>query len=254
MALPAEHGGWGFVFEPLLLGHLVASSRVGWWLVLIALGTFLMRQPLKITLMDLRRGRWYRRTNLALRFVGIYALIALVGLIGIFISHDFRVLIPLGVALPFMVVQLVYDVRSDSRALLPELAGAGALGGYATAIALAGGWAASMALALWIIVVARAIPSILYVRARLLLEKGKPASGVPAMIAHGAALIVLIILTIAGFSPWLVVAAAGILLVRAGHGVSRFRRPTKATTLGFREIVFGLMVVVLAAVGYQFHL
>lgn len=242
------------MLEPLLLGHLVASSLAGWWLVLIALGTFLMHQPLKITLIDVRRGKWYRRTNMALRFVMLYGLMALIGFIGVLTTADARVLLPLIAAVPFMALQLAYNARSDSRALLPELAGAGALGGYATALALGGGWALPDALVLWGIIIARVVPSILYVRARLLLEKGKPAKGVPAMIAHCAALIALIMLAIADYAPLLVVVAAVILFVRAGHGLSRFRRPTRATTIGFREIAFGLMVVVLAAVGYQFHL
>lgn len=46
LALPAEHGGWGFVLEPVVLGLLVCPSRPGGALALAATATFLAHHPL----------------------------------------------------------------------------------------------------------------------------------------------------------------------------------------------------------------
>jgi hypothetical protein len=58
VALPPEHGGWGFVLEPLILGLAVAPSAAGAALAFFALGAFLARHPLKLLLNDVSRGRW----------------------------------------------------------------------------------------------------------------------------------------------------------------------------------------------------
>src|ERR1044071_4882431 len=62
LALPAEHGGWGFLFEPMLLGILVAPSWNGALVGTATLFAFLARHPLKLALHDAMRGRSYPRT------------------------------------------------------------------------------------------------------------------------------------------------------------------------------------------------
>ncbi|HDL49896.1 MAG TPA: prenyltransferase, partial [Actinobacteria bacterium] len=38
VAMPTEHGGWGFTLEPIILGLLVAPSPAGWEIAAAALG------------------------------------------------------------------------------------------------------------------------------------------------------------------------------------------------------------------------
>ncbi len=57
VALPIEHGSWGFLFEPLLAGLLVAPSFASIWIALLVIGAFLTRQPLKVYLTDLQAKR-----------------------------------------------------------------------------------------------------------------------------------------------------------------------------------------------------
>ena len=45
LALPVEHGGWGLVFEPIVLGMLLAPSLVGLFISVAATGLFLARHP-----------------------------------------------------------------------------------------------------------------------------------------------------------------------------------------------------------------
>jgi hypothetical protein len=56
IALPTEHGGWSFISEPILLGLLLTPSWGGLALAIGAFAAFLLRQPLKIVLKDVRAG------------------------------------------------------------------------------------------------------------------------------------------------------------------------------------------------------
>ncbi len=250
VALPSEHGGWGFIFEPILLGLLVAGSTNGLILSAAMLSAFLIHQPLKLALKDRLKGRHPPRTVWAERFAIGYSLLAafLLGIVGFTADPQFA--LPLLIGLPLLLIQVVYDARNQSRALVAELAGAVALGSTASAIAILGGWTFAAALPLWFIVSSRSIPSILYVRARLKLEHGKPIRLERAWIAHGVALFVVTLLALANLVPVTIVGAFVLLLGRALIGLSGRRKPRPAKQIGFLEIAYGLMVVVFAAVGY----
>ena len=58
----------------------------------------------------------------------------------------------------------------------------------ASGIVLAGGWPLAVAFGLWAILAARVVPTILYVRARLRLLRGKADSKLPVQVAHLLAL------------------------------------------------------------------
>ena len=66
IALPTEHGGWGFTLEPILLGLLVAHSATAWEISAAALGIFLARRPVKIFSTDLVRGRGMKQRVFAM--------------------------------------------------------------------------------------------------------------------------------------------------------------------------------------------
>jgi hypothetical protein len=125
-----------------------------------------------------------------------------------------------------------------------------ALSSVAGGMALAVGWTWPQALALWAIPILRAIPSILYVRARLRLEKNKPAAIVPANVTHFIAFIIALALTLANLIPMLAVAAMLILQARAVLGLSSYRRPIPTKTIGWFEIGLGSLTIILAAIGY----
>ena len=67
VAIPTEHGGWGLTLEPALLGLMVAFSWSGVAIGVAATLAFLARTPLKLALVDRRRGRVLPRTRLASR-------------------------------------------------------------------------------------------------------------------------------------------------------------------------------------------
>jgi hypothetical protein len=251
VALPAEHGGWGFLLEPILLGLLVTPSLAGLFLGIASFSLFLLHQPMRTALKDRAKGKRYMRTLLAERIALLYASI----LIGSFVlawitaAHPFWQ--PLIGLLALASVQMVYEFSNRGRELIPEVAGALALGGIAPAMALAAGWSMEAALPLWVILGVRSLVSVAYVRSRLRLEKGKPASQGIAVGVHVIGVLLLALLAAADIVPWLSVVAGLVLLARAAHGLSRLRRPTQAIVIGFLEMAYGLITVLLVAAGYR---
>lgn len=252
VALPSSHGGWGFLLEPVLLGLLVAPSTAGALISTTALGAFLAYQPLKIALKDRLARRRTARTPTAELFAVLYGTIAAVSLVGALWTSGYAFWLPLAMAAPLVLTQYAFDTSGRSRELLPELLGALALGMIAPAVALAGGWDLGAAMTLWGLLAARTIPSILYVRARLRLERGETYPAVTLWAAHAAALMTSMVLAYLAYAPWLGVLAVGLLGMRAGFGLSHFRRPTRAQTVGFQEIGYGLLTVIIFAAGYLF--
>ncbi len=253
VALPVEHGGWGLLLEPILLGLALRPTWAALWLGLAALAAFLARHPLKLLTGDRRRDTRHPRTGLAARVALVYLLGALGALlVAAALARKPALLLPVAVAAPLAALQLVRDAQGRSRELAPELAGAAALAATAAAIVLAGGWPMGGALLLWLVLAVRAATAILYVRARLRLDRGAPNPGRGLAVAsHALALAGAAGLAAAGVLPWLAVAALALLLARAAHGVSRHRLPLKPKQLGWQELGFGSLVLLLLALGYS---
>jgi len=249
VVLPTEHGGWAFLAEPMLLGLLVAPSLSGALLTVAALAAFLSRQPLRTVLLDRRRGKRHPRTRVAERALAAALVVTAGAAAGAVLRAEGPVLLALGLISPFAATVLAFDLALRPRHLAAEVAGGLAVGGLASAIAIARGWPLAPAFALWVVLAARAAPSILYVRARLRLERGAPIRRSPPI---GSALLgVLLGLWLAheGLAPWLSVGALGLLALRAVHGLSRFRLRMRTWVLGVTEITFGLVTVLSVVLG-----
>lgn len=250
VALPAEHGAWGLLLEPVALGLLVASSGAGVALAIAAILGFLARQPLRLALADRLRGHAGARVSLAWRVAGMELLAALLAFAIAWRTAAQGFWIPLALALPIAGLHFAYDVRYRGRALVPELLGAGAAGGIASSIALAGGWPAPLAWLLWLLVAARALPSVLFVRARLRLDRGIETSAIPSHASHVAALALPCVLAMFERLPWLACAPYALLLLRAILGLGARRRKVRPQVLGAAEVAFGAATVLLLALAF----
>ncbi len=248
IALPAEHGSWGLVLEPIILGLLVAPSVVGLLIGLGAFGVFLMRRPFKVLLAGARDRRG-RRSRIAGRFLAGYGAVAVICFAEALALGGARSLLPLAAVSPLALLFLAYDVRNQSRSWQPEVAGAVVFAAVTASITRAGGWQLAPALALSAALALRAIPAVLYVRARIRIERGRPAASLWPVVAHGAALAAVCWMAGAALLPWLAAAAFAILFARAALGLSRYRRPITTTRLGFTEMAYGAVTVLLIAVG-----
>ena len=250
VALPIEHGAWGFLLEPALLGLVLAASGAGTALAFVALCTLLLQTPISLLAADARRGKTFPRTRVARRVAIGYAVAWLAGLVAAtLLAGDLAWLVPAFLALPLAALQLRYDARNRARELVPEAAGAVAMGALAACIAVAAGWGLVPALALWGLLALRAVPAIVYVRARLRLERGAAVSPVATWALHGAALLVAVGAWSAGALAWPAIAAYALLAARAAWGLSRWRRPVAAKVVGFSELGYGVATVLLLAAG-----
>jgi hypothetical protein len=254
VALPVEHGGWGLLVEPVVLGLVVAPSAAGVCLAFAAGAGFLARHPLRLWLLDRRKHVRYPRTALAERAFAGYALVALVFLAGAIALAPLPFWPPLLAAAPVGLLALAFDAAGRSRQALPEAAGALALGASATAIALAGGAGAGLAWGAWALLALRAVTSVLYVRARIRLDRGLAAGPRAVHAGHAAAVVAATALASAGWVPWLSSAVFLVLLARSGWGLSSWRRPLRPQALGFQELGYGILTLALLAIGYRLEL
>ena len=249
VALPSEHGGWGLAAEPGLLGLLVAPSVAGAAIALAAVVAFLVRTPLKLALVDRRRGRSLPRTRLAARVAVVEALV-LAGLAAVAVwSAGDAWLVPLALAAPLFVVELWFDVRSRGRRLVPELCGSVGAASVAAAVVVAGGAPTAVALVAWAVLAARSIAAIPYVRTqvqRLHRPTAAPGPGgsdlaqVAGVVVAAAAVAV---------EPAAAVGALAVAATAVVRVVGVRRPPVPAVRLGAVESAHGLLVVVATAVG-----
>jgi hypothetical protein len=253
VALPAEHGSWSLVSEPILLGFLVAPSWAGLALGVAAFALFLFNRPLKIYSGDRRRERSYERTRLAKRYMLIYGAIAVAGSILAFALAGWRPFVPFLLAAPLLILFMYYDQR-PGRFWQAELSAPAAFAAVVAAITLAGGLTWLPALALWGFMIARSVPAVLFIRARLRLDKGKSAGqgdSIPgAILAHVLAIAGVTGLVLPGWLPWTAALAAVVLLGRAIWGLSAYRWRSSVKALGFLETGFGILAVIIVALGF----
>ena len=250
IAIPVEHGGWGILFEPIVLGLIAFPSVGGLLISLAAVGAFFARQPLKLALVDWRRDRIYPRTRASAALAVAFGFLAALMLAGAIASSGTRILLPLLIAAPLALIQVWFDAKNDSRQLLPELSGAAAMSGVAGMIALAAGAGWIVAAVVWGVMVGRALPTILYVRSRVLMERGAAASRAIPVLAHVGAALLGLVLFAGGLVPIVVPIALAILLGRCAVGLSPLRRRASAKEVGFTEIAWGAVTVI--AIGLAF--
>lgn len=250
VALPTEHGGWSLTLEPAALGLLVAPSFAGMFLALAAAAAFLARHPLKLVAADRRRGRRFPRTAAAEKFSLLYGGLACAFALAASATADgYDFLLPLLLAAPLVALQLAFDAAGRSRALAPELAGSAGLAAVAASIAMADGRTLTASAALWALLAARAVPSILYVRARLRLLHGETPPKVSVILSHVAAVALAVLLARAGLTSLWAAPAFLALLLRAASGLAAKPGHGTAKRVGMAEIGYGVLTVLAVALG-----
>lgn len=246
--LPAEHGGWGFTLEPVLLGLLVAPSPAGWLLGVFALFLFLAHRPTRLLLVDARRRRVASRTRVAALAVAGYLTAAAAALGGALLTADHEFWAALAAAVPLVVLQGWYEARSRIRALGRELTGPVAAGALAPAIALADGWGVRAAAGLWVVLAVRAVVSVLLVRAQIARVHGRSVRRPVVLGAHlaGASLAI----GAAAFEVIPRLAAAALSALALWAVVALRLPPVRAVVVGTTQMAIGVVVVLLTATGH----
>ena len=247
VAIPNEHGGWGLTFEPVLLGVLVAPSLAGAYLGVAAVLTFLVRTPLKLVSIDLRHHRWIDRSRLALRIAAAELLAISALAVGAVLLAGWAWIVVIAIAAPFVAVEWWYDSRGRGRRLVPELAGAVGIAAVAAVVITAGGGAHTLAAGAWIVLAARSVGSIPFVRTQIARlrrgSSGPRTSDLAQLVALLAATVAVVVDTqvLAGAIGVGLVAALQLRWVR--------RPPVAPKRLGFTQLGVGIGLVLLTAAG-----
>ena len=248
VAIPTEHGGWGLTLEPVLLGAIVAFSWSGVAIGLAAFLAFLVRTPLKLALVDRRRHRSLPRTRLATRLAIIETVVLAVLVVSAIGAAGTHWLVPVAVALPLFVIELWFDVRSRGRRLVPELCGAVGISSIAASIIIAGGGDERLAVAGWMVLAARSLASIPYVRTQIARTHGRTTSlaANDAFQLTGGALAVLAV----AVDDRVLLGTCVVLLAALAQSIATRRINIAAVkVIGLRQMAIGLAIVAATATG-----
>lgn len=249
VALPVEHGGWAFLYEPILLGLLFAPSSAGFLLGVSGLGIFMLFRPMQIALKDWLRGKRYPRTAWAERFIVLYGMLTVGGLLLALLTARSPFWMAILLALPFAGLQMALVVRGRTRQAITEISGAVALAALTPMIVLANGGTILYALALWLVPVIRAVTSILYIRVRLRRSRGDAVNRLIPLAAQGVGILILGAAWMANLLPITAPLALVVLTIRALYGLYWAAIDTPTKQMGFQEIGFGLLMVMLVGLG-----
>ena len=157
------------------------------------------------------------------------------------------------IALPFLTVELAYEIRSRGRRLVPEVCGALAIEASAAAILVAGGEPDRLAIAAWMILAARTTAAVTHVRVQIarLHQRGSVGSVGTSDTAQAigvlmAAVAVLIDRAVVG-------GLVMVIVIGLAHGVLARGRIAPAKRIGILQMVFGFAVVAGTAIGVRVH-
>ena len=247
VAMPSEHGGWGLTLEPVLLGLLIAWSAAGVALGVAAFAAFLVRTPLKLVLLDVRRGRWLDRSRLALRIVTIELAVLGTAVAVALAVAGWSWLAPALIAGPFVALELWFDVRSRGRRLIPELCGAIGIAAVAASIVVAAHRSTVLAAGVWLLLAGRSIGAIPFVRVQIQrLRRGRG----PAWQSDLAQVVALSLAGVAAVvDRRLLAGLVGVVTLAVAQSVWIRCAPIPAKQLGLRQMALGLALVAVTAVG-----
>jgi hypothetical protein len=171
VALPSDHGSWVFLLSPLLIGLFAGDS---WsistlFLIVASLAAFLIRQPVTI-IVKVYSGRRSRRDLTAAWFwIGIYAIIGAVGLIGLLLQGFAFIFILALPGIPVFAWHLyLVSKRAERRQMGVEIVASGVLALAAPAGYWLGvGWADPLGWLLFALAWLQSAASIVYAYLRL---------------------------------------------------------------------------------------
>jgi hypothetical protein len=156
-------------------------------------------------------------------------------------------LVPIAVAAPLVAVELSYDMRSRSRRLVPELCGAVGVAAVAASVALAGGATTRLALALWLVLGGRVLAAVPFVRVQIRRLRHPSVSFVSSDVAQFVG--VAVAASAAAIDPSVTAGSIAVTVLAIAQLVGVRRPAVPAKTLGVRQLLSGLAVVGITAVG-----
>ncbi len=257
LKLPKEHGAWAMLYVPFVLGVAVAG-RVAWQVLLLLLSTtavFISRESLLIYWRARARGRDAAEAGRALL---IY--LALAATFGSPLIFAFKLfwLIPLGmVGAALLLINGKQASRMEERATMGEVMAIGGLTMTAPAAyyAASGRWEMT-AFWLWLLSALYFASSVFYIKLRVYrLNPRKQAEQRQALRScafyHSFLIVALPALIFAGSLGLFAFVAFTPAMVRTFWGMFKPKTRVNLTRAGILEIVYSLIFLVCAALGFR---
>ncbi len=219
VALPKEHGAWGFVLEPLLFSLLVAFTLDGLLLALAMFFMFLSSQPFKLITAKLTPKKLQLAARVALLF---YFSISIVFFVVLIIGANFNSLIPFYTALIVLIIYKVAEYNSLSRNLFVELLPIFSMTLVSISIVMIDTSFSINPIVFGILLLSRAVPTVFYINAKVKWVKGFKFSVLPTHLLNVGFLLLVIYACLNNFLPLLSILGSVLLTIRAIIGFSKF--------------------------------
>ncbi|MCW5979962.1 MAG: YwiC-like family protein [Bryobacteraceae bacterium] len=255
LRLPKEHGAWGMLYAPLVLGALAAGEGAGRIALLALAATFVFvgREPA----LAWRRARVRGRDpdNAGRLALAYFALAAAVGAPLVVFERLYGMLALGGISAALLAWNSQQAVKREERTLATELIGIAGLTLTAPAAFCAGrGEWSSVALWLWLLSGLYFGSSVFYVKLRVLTAHAGQTPEWDRMrrlcFAYhiGLAALALGVTASERFGVWVPLAYAPVI-ARAFWELARPARTLSLRRIGILEIVYSIVFVALAAAG-----
>lgn len=257
LRLPKEHGAWGMLYVPLLLGALVAGTGAGRvaFLALSATLFFIGRESFLGWWRARSRGRDAGSApKVAFLYLGLSAVVAA----PLVLYSALTGLIPLGlIAAALLLWNAQQAARREERTMFTELVGIAGLTLTAPAAhyVAAGRWE-STAVWLWALSAVYFASSVFYVRLRVLTAYPKNPEELVHIrrwcgLFHAGLALCLVIVVLGGQLHWLIFAAYLPVVTRAFRHLVRPARELVLRRVGVLEIVYSVVFLVFAVLAFR---
>jgi hypothetical protein len=208
---------------------------------------FLGRTPVKLVLVDVGRRRWLPRTSTAALFA-VVELMIVGALVAVAVSSaGWTWWWPVLIAAPLVSIELAFEAHSRGRRLIPEICGAVGIEASVAAIVVAGEGSTRLAIAAWLILVARSIAAVVHVRVQIArLRRGAGDRRLNDKLQLVGVLIATLAVAvetsvIGGLTVMIVIALAHVAMVR--------QPPLPAKEIGMQQMLMGFVLVATTAIG-----
>jgi hypothetical protein len=244
---PKEHGSWSLAFEPIVLSLLLAFSLPGALFAVVLAAIFFARRPMRIVRVEQRADRrlaaWEALGGCAMIAIAAGSAAAAIGGTAWLVW-----LVPMALCGG---VFAWLDVRGAGREEAAEIAGAAAFALAPAVFAALAGWTRIESAALAILVVGRAVPSVMGVRAFLRAAKTGVRRDAPALVASLVAVAGAAILVEMKVAPFAALLAMIGFAMRAFVLLVVVRPAWRARTVGIVEAVLGIGFVAAMAIVWR---
>ena len=257
VALPSDHGSWVFLFSPLLIGLFAGDSwsTATLFLIVASLAAFLIRQPVTI-IVKVYSGRRSRRDLPAAWFwIGIYAIIGAIGLIGLLLQGFAFIFILALPGIPVFAWHLyLVSKRAERRQMGVEIVASGVLALAAPAGYWLGvGWADPLGWLLFALSWLQSAASIVYAYLRLQQREMDEVPGINTRMRMARRaltyttfnVLLVVILAIANMVPLLLILPYSLQWVETIYGTLKPAMGLRPTRIGVRQLIVSSLFTLL---------